>query len=459
MAGFGAFEQEQRDAMAAGPLLKQQRRISSTWVTRFYLIKGDNLVYYQSNMDTVPKKVIWLKDTQVIPFFRKDQGKFGFLLQTSARTHTLFASSQEEAERWIAAIQAVNKPESKPKTHHAEPKASAPSSGPAPTPQLLRSRSRAANKIEDYYDVREELGTGGFAVVKKGICKADGKAYALKMIRNSVFLKNKERTEEEVSVQMSLDHPNIVKIKEVVKTAKFFVIVMELLTGKELFDRVVSREKYSEHDAKIVVVKLLGAVKYIHDNNVVHRDLKPENLIFDRPGDDAELKLTDFGFATLYDPKKKLTATCGTPEYVAPEILDEKPYGKSVDMWSCGVIIYILLCGFPPFYGDSENELFDRICSAKYKFLSPYWDKVSWEAKDLIRHLLELDTSKRFTADQALEHKWLQDIHIVSDAPAADLSGALSELKRYNATRKFKKAVLAVIAANKIRNIMLRPKA
>jgi len=205
---------------------------------------------------------------------------------------------------------------------------------------------------------------------------------------------------------------------------------------------------------------MLHAVKYLHDNSIVHRDLKPENLIFDRPGEDAILKLTDFGFATLYDPKKKLTATCGTPEYVAPEILDEKPYGKAVDMWSVGVIFYILLCGFPPFYGDTEQELFDRICTAKYKFLSPYWDKVSWDAKDLIRHLLELEPTKRYTADQALDHKWLRDVEGASrPADEPDLSGALDELRKYNATRKFRKAVLAVIAANKMKNVLGSPPA
>jgi len=204
---------------------------------------------------------------------------------------------------------------------------------------------------------------------------------------------------------------------------------------------------------KLLQKTLFGILHYLHSHDIVHRDLKPENLVFNRPGDDAELKLTDFGFATPYNPKKKLTATCGTPEYVAPEILNEQPYGPAVDMWSAGVIVYILLCGFPPFYGDNDDELFERICNCNYKFLSPYWDRVSDEAKNLIRQLLEVDVKKRLTAEQALAHPWF-GATLAEGSGHADLSGALSELRRYNATRKFRKGVLLILAANKLKVLM-----
>jgi len=303
--------------------------------------------------------------------------------------------------------------------------------------------------IADFYNVGKELGSGGFSVVKVGVCKTDKTEWALKLIQNTVYKKNKEQTEKEVEMLAMLNHPGVVKLREVVTTQRYFVIVMEILSGGELFDRIVSRDKYNENDAKVVAKTMLEILSYLHSHEIVHRDLKPENLVFNREGDDAELKLTDFGFATPYNPKQKLTATCGTPEYVAPEILNEQPYGLAVDMWSSGVIIYILLCGFPPFYGDNDDELFERICSCNFKFLSPYWDRVSDEAKSLIKALLEVDSKKRLTAEQALQHPWFG---AVSNAgPQTDLSGALSELRRYNATRKFRKGVLLILAANKLK--------
>eukprot|EP00298_Acanthocystis_sp_HF-20_P012315 c19829_g4_i2.p1 GENE.c19829_g4_i2~~c19829_g4_i2.p1 ORF type:complete len:356 (-),score=102.97 c19829_g4_i2:18-1034(-) len=311
-------------------------------------------------------------------------------------------------------------------------------------------KRRDTKNISDLYNVGKELGSGGFSVVKVGTCKTDKSEWALKLIQHTVYKKNKDQTEKEVEMLAMLDHPGVVKLREVVTTQRYFVIVMELLNGGELFDRIVSRDKYNENDAKVVAKTMLEILQYLHSHDIVHRDLKPENLVFNRPGDDAELKLTDFGFATPYSPKQKLTATCGTPEYVAPEILNEQPYGPAVDMWSAGVIIYILLCGFPPFYGDNDDELFERICSCNFKFLSPYWDRVSDEAKSLIRALLEVDPKKRLTADQALQHAWF-GANSGSSAVHADLSGALSELRRYNATRKFRKGVLLILAANKLK--------
>eukprot|EP00299_Pterocystis_sp_00344_P006014 c17769_g1_i1.p1 GENE.c17769_g1_i1~~c17769_g1_i1.p1 ORF type:complete len:498 (-),score=100.37 c17769_g1_i1:53-1546(-) len=329
---------------------------------------------------------------------------------------------------------------------------------------LRKALSRQTPRIQDLYEVKERLGSGGFSVVKKGMCKETGEVWALKMIQNSVFQKNRERTEEEVKVLASLDHPGIVKLREVVRTNKFFVIVMEYLQGGELFDRIVERQKYNENDAKFVAARILDAIRYLHANDIVHRDVKPENLLFDRHGDLAQLKLTDFGFATMYDQSNMLTATCGTPEYVAPEVLEGRPYGTSVDLWSCGVVFYILLCGFPPFYGDTEAQLFEKICTAKYSFVRPYWDVISKEAKDLIKHLLELDPEKRYTAQQALEHPWFQGVVVdgvvgsvaeslstIEEPGSIDLFVVLSELKRYNAFRKFRKGMLAVMAANKFK--------
>jgi len=192
-------------------------------------------------------------------------------------------------------------------------------------------------------------------------------------------------------------------------------------------------------------------VLYFSCTQFVELISKPENLVFNRPGDDADLKLTDFGFATPYNPKKKLTATCGTPEYVAPEILNEQPYTEAVDMWSVGVILYNVLCGCPPFSGFDELDLQEKISACQYTFPSPIWDSVSNEAKDLISHLLTLDVNQRYKAEQALEHPWFFDSTV---AKSGSLGLAMENLKKYNASRKLRKGVLLIVASNKIKKVV-----
>eukprot|EP00300_Choanocystis_sp_HF-7_P042461 c9211_g1_i1.p1 GENE.c9211_g1_i1~~c9211_g1_i1.p1 ORF type:complete len:479 (-),score=105.58 c9211_g1_i1:89-1525(-) len=465
---FGPYNTEKADAAMVGDLRKSGA-LTNRGVTREYICKRGFLIYYETVNDPKPKKVIELKGAQVDAF--PGPAENGFVLRTVHRTHTLFAKSPENVTAWIQAVRSEANPSGA--THVDKPakptKASSKSSSKRKSEEQSTQASghhhhhhssaakeknytRTANRVEDLYDITEELGSGGFSVVKRGICKTDGTEWALKMIKQSVFVKNKERTEEEVEVLARLSHPNIVHFREVVRTPKFYVIVMEILEGGELFDRIVEREKYDEAHARAITVKILNSVKYLHDNNVVHRDLKPENLLFDTRAENAELKLTDFGFATM--AKKNLTDTCGTPEYVAPEILDEKPYSYKVDMWSVGVIVYILLCGFPPFHGKDDQDLFDKICECRYEFVKPYWNRVSEDAKQFIRKLLCLDPDARMSADEALRHPWLTRGRRGSAVENADLSSAVQELKRYNATRKFRKAVLAVLAANRIRTLM-----
>eukprot|EP00300_Choanocystis_sp_HF-7_P011155 c17331_g1_i1.p1 GENE.c17331_g1_i1~~c17331_g1_i1.p1 ORF type:complete len:481 (+),score=81.28 c17331_g1_i1:36-1478(+) len=317
---------------------------------------------------------------------------------------------------------------------------------------------RSVSSINELYHVEGRLGQGSFSVVKKGIDLGDGREFALKLIPNDVYQSTKDRVTAECKVLASLDHPGIVKLKEVVSTEKFFVLVMELLQGEELFHRLVERKKYREHDAKVIAARILDAIRYMHKHDIVHRDIKPENIIFDKPGDDAQLKLVDFGFAEIFNKDRGLQDACGSLEYAAPEILEEKEYDTLVDMWSAGVVIYILLCGFPPFYGASQHQLIERICAAKYTFTRPYWDPVSENAKDLVTHLLEKDPRQRYSAQEALQHRWFADI--VGDPfessidpnsqSDASLDSALALLKSYNAFRKLKKGVLAVMAINRM---------
>eukprot|EP00298_Acanthocystis_sp_HF-20_P017065 c21659_g4_i4.p1 GENE.c21659_g4_i4~~c21659_g4_i4.p1 ORF type:complete len:462 (+),score=172.67 c21659_g4_i4:102-1487(+) len=455
---FGAYSDERQGSIIHGPLTKPGRTFSTRWVVRYYILKGENLIYYKTAWDEKPARIISLGDAKAIPFVRKDKNLFGFMLQEPDRNHTLFAKTEEEAEEWITYLKDIIKkieeraPKKPSRIQHTRYRRASHIALGGP-PNFSRSCSRAAARIEDLYELGEELGSGGFSTVYCGTSKDDSMKWALKMILNSVYQKNKERIDEEITLLAALDHPGIVRLKEVVRTSKHVVLVMELLTGGELFDRIVNRERYSENDAKTVVARMLDAVAYLHQYNICHRDLKPENLIFNSKDENAMMKLTDFGFATIVDDTKPLTATCGTPEYVAPEILDEKPYGIQSDMWSCGVIIYILLCGFPPFYGETESEMFDKICAAQYSFPSPYWDLVSDEAKSIIESLLVLDPTKRLTAATALEHPWLKH---TTESLSVDLSIALNEIKRYQATRKFRKAVIAILAYNKLKQVMAK---
>eukprot|EP00301_Raphidiophrys_heterophryoidea_P010623 c15816_g1_i1.p1 GENE.c15816_g1_i1~~c15816_g1_i1.p1 ORF type:complete len:445 (+),score=72.18 c15816_g1_i1:53-1387(+) len=432
----GGFAEEQLGANLYGPLHKALGVMSKYWAMRYCLLKACHIMCYKSIEDTKPQDVIQLQGSKVIRFCRSDSNLNGFFIihPHELRPHILLAQSEADAHRWTKAVVQI--------TINIAPR---PKRSIGSAPNFSRVVSCATNRIEDLYIVHEVLGRGGFSVVHRGVCRADLSEVALKLIPLSSECSS--RTDDEVRLLAALDHPGIVKLKQVVRTSSHLVICMEHLKGGELFDRIVSRTKFNENDAKMIAVRMLEAVRYLHEHHICHRDLKPENLLFDHPGDDANLKLTDFGLAMLVSSTPKTQTACGSPEYVAPEVLCEEPCGTAVDMWGCGVIVYILLCGFPPFYASSQQQLFENICAARYEFISPHWDKVSIEAKDLISRLLELDPTKRLTANEAMDHPWLSKEAIDFEN---DLTGVVSHLQRFNVTRKFRKGVLAVLAANKL---------
>lgn len=221
---------------------------------------------------------------------------------------------------------------------------------------------------------------------------------------------------------------------------------MELVTGGELFDRIVQKSSYTEAEAAATIRTLCDALKYLHAKKIVHRDLKPENILYASDAEDADIKVADFGLARVVSGKDLMKTACGTPGYVAPEILKNQGYDSgAVDLWSTGVILYILLCGFPPFYEEELPALFDQILNARFDFPSPWWDKISKEAKQLVHGLLCIDPKKRLTAEQVLEHPWVN-----GKASKEPLPETLSSLKKYNASRKIKKAALGIMAKNRI---------
>lgn len=273
----------------------------------------------------------------------------------------------------------------------------------------VRKFFNAGDDCIKHYRIGKVLGRGNFAKVRHGIDKATGKAYAIKILNKNLMTKaDKAALKTEVQILGRIDHDHIVKLKEVFDTDKKFYLVMDLMTGGELFDRIVELEKYTEADAAKLIYSITKAIGYCHNLGIVHRDLKPENLLFEDNTATAKLKIADFGLAKILDQKKVMQTACGTPGYVAPEVLMKNGgYTQEVDMWSVGVILYILLCGFPPFYEENNTALFAAIKAAAYEYPSPYWDDISINARDLIDHLLVKYPKKRYKPADILAHKWI----------------------------------------------------
>jgi len=280
---------------------------------------------------------------------------------------------------------------------------------------LTNTPSKKEKKsIKENYDFGDELGRGGFSVVKKAVRKDNGEVYAVKIIEKNQSEEELALLQREIDIMQKLDHKNIISLKEVYDEQETIYLVMELVQGGELFDQIVSRGTYSEADAANIVRQILEAVEYMHENGIAHRDLKPENLLCS--GDEHNtIKVTDFGLSKDFG-SACLRTSCGTPDYVAPEVLRGQPYDNSVDVWSIGVITYILLCGFPPFYGNTDQQIFEKILKVDYDFPSPDWDQISAEAKEFIRKILVHDPTKRPNAAEALDSDWIK-----SKAPSKPL--------------------------------------
>jgi calcium/calmodulin-dependent protein kinase I len=271
--------------------------------------------------------------------------------------------------------------------------------------------------IIDEYEIGETLGTGHFSKVKLGINRQTGEKVAIKIINKPTGSKI-AMLKTEVDIMTRTEHPNVVKLHKVHETPTVLYLVMEILTGGELFDRIVAKGHYSEADARKLSITMLNAVLYLHKQGIAHRDLKPENLLLKDTTEDAVIKITDFGLSKIFADDAAgevvMKTACGTPGYVAPEVLTHENYTSQVDLWSIGVIVYILLCGFPPFYGDNDAQMFRKIKAGTYKFLSPYWDPISPDAKDFVSKLLVVDPKKRLNCEDALKHKWLMTDQVSS---------------------------------------------
>ncbi|XP_058494590.1 calcium/calmodulin-dependent protein kinase type IV [Solea solea] len=320
-----------------------------------------------------------------------------------------------------------------------------PTSRPGSDPvEFWVEGSRRDGTVEEFYNLSSELGRGATSVVYRCEEKQTDKPFAVKVLKKTI---DKKIVRTEIGVLLRLSHPNIIQLKEIFETDTDIALVLELVTGGELFDRIVERGYYSERDAAHVIKQILEAVAYLHENGVVHRDLKPENLLYADLSLDAPLKIADFGLSKIIDDQVTMKTVCGTPGYCAPEILRGNAYGPEVDMWSVGVILYILLCGFEPFFDPRGDQyMYTRILNCDYEFVSPWWDDVSLNAKDLVSKLIVLDPLKRLNVREALQHPWV----LGKAARFSHMDTAQRKLQEFNARRKLKAAMKAVVATSRM---------
>jgi len=300
------------------------------------------------------------------------------------------------------------------------PAATTPTTTPETRPTATTSTPEATKptKIEEVYEIGKELGRGGFSIVKKGKNKKTGEEVAVKCINKKNLKKDElQLLTREINIMQKLRHRSIIQLIDIFETPSELFLVLELVSGGELFDQIVERGSYSEHDAANLIRQVLEGIDYMHRHGVVHRDLKPENLLCASAN---VIKIADFGLSKDIE-SGNLQTSCGTPSYVAPEVLLGGQYDNEVDIWSIGVITYVLLCGFTPFYGDNQRQLFERILHAKFDYPSPEWDDVTATAKDFVSKLLVVNPAERLTAEQALKHPW-----IIEQAPKRALKSFAS---------------------------------
>ncbi|XP_052119863.1 calcium/calmodulin-dependent protein kinase type II alpha chain isoform X12 [Frankliniella occidentalis] len=307
----------------------------------------------------------------------------------------------------------------------------------------------ACTRFSDNYDLKEELGKGAFSVVRRCVQKSTGLEFAAKIINTKkLSARDFQKLEREARICRKLQHPNIVRLHDSIQEEHFHYLVFDLVTGGELFEDIVAREFYSEADASHCIQQILESVHHCHSNGVVHRDLKPENLLLASKAKGAAVKLADFGLAIeVPGDQQAWFGFAGTPGYLSPEVLKKEPYGKPVDIWACGVILYILLVGYPPFWDEDQHRLYAQIKIGAYDYPSPEWDTVTAEAKSLINEMLTVNPSKRITASEALKHPWICQRERV--ASMVHRQETVDCLKKFNARRKLKGAILTTMLATR----------
>ncbi|XP_055743539.1 calcium/calmodulin-dependent protein kinase type II subunit beta-like isoform X8 [Salvelinus fontinalis] len=304
-------------------------------------------------------------------------------------------------------------------------------------------------RFTDDFQLYEELGKGAFSVVRRCVKLCTGQEYAAKIINTKkLSARDHQKLEREARICRLLKHSNIVRLHDSISEEGFHYLLFDLVTGGELFEDIVAREYYSEADASHCIQQIVEAVLHCHQMGVVHRDLKPENLLLASKCKNAAVKLADFGLAIeVQGDQQAWFGFAGTPGYLSPEVLRKEAYGKPVDIWACGVILYILLVGYPPFWDEDQHKLYQQIKAGAYDFPSPEWDTVTPEAKNLINQMLTINPAKRITAQEALKHPWVCQRSTV--ASMMHRQETVECLKKFNARRKLKGAVLTAMLVSR----------
>mmetsp|Transcript_23864 Transcript_23864/g.56795 ORF Transcript_23864/g.56795 Transcript_23864/m.56795 type:complete len:400 (+) Transcript_23864:360-1559(+) len=337
-----------------------------------------------------------------------------------------------------------------------------------PTPAHLQQPFDKENRnLHDYYDVKETIGQGSVAKCKLATDKKTGQTVAVKILERKHSEFDYDGLILEIEVMRRVDHPGCIKLYDVYEDTKSVFLIQELAQGGELFDRVIENGAYCEQDAARLFKQMMEAVAHLHSMGIAHRDLKPENVLMkaaDRKSPEYNLvKLADFGLSTIKadDYNDTMMTACGTPEYIAPEIIvtlkeggaTSRQYSAKVDIWAAGVILYVMLCGFQPFQLENQNAMYQAIRYGRYSFPSPEWDEVSQGAKDFIAFMLQVKPQKRPTAAECLEHEWIQKHGF---GRTQSLNKAQSKLVEYNASmhrKTFKKAVTVVQAVKRMQSM------
>uniref|UniRef100_A0A3Q2DT19 calcium/calmodulin-dependent protein kinase n=1 Tax=Cyprinodon variegatus TaxID=28743 RepID=A0A3Q2DT19_CYPVA len=293
------------------------------------------------------------------------------------------------------------------------------------------------------------ISRGAFSVVRRCVKLSTGQEYAAKIINTKkLSARDHQKLEREARICRLLKHPNIVRLHDSISEEGFHYLLFDLVTGGELFEDIVAREYYSEADASHCIHQILESVHHIHQHDIVHRDLKPENLLLASKCKNAAVKLADFGLAIeVQGDQQAWFGFAGTPGYLSPEVLRKEAYGKPVDIWACGVILYILLVGYPPFWDEDQHKLYQQIKAGAYDFPSPEWDTVTPEAKNLINQMLTINPAKRITAQEALKHPWVCQRSTV--ASMMHRQETVECLKKFNARRKLKGAILTTMLVSR----------
>ena len=298
------------------------------------------------------------------------------------------------------------------------------------------------HNISKEYILGKTLGKGDFSHVRLAIHKDTKQDRAVKIIQKKKV--DMKRLLAEISIVSKLSHPSIMEVYEVFEDTKKVYIVSEYCKGGELFDIISKKRNFSEKEACIIMEQLLSGICYSHKNGIVHRDLKPENILLEDKSRNLEIKIVDWGYATQMKQRERLHEMDGISYYIAPEVL-EGDYDEKCDIWSCGVILYILLCGYAPFYGENDKEIYNQVLKGEYDFPKEEWQNVSEEAKNLVQKMLEKDTKKRITALDALQDKWFKINKQKKTSNKLLAKNVLKNMKKFKKNKKFEKATMSFI--------------